>query len=249
MNTELNFKRLGLFMRRQLYLNFASLWTALAAILGLLFIISAIVLYSRPATVMGLPGLLGLRNFYLVVFMLAGYVFTSKVFDEMHAPQKSFMFLTLPVSAAEKLLSAWLITSPVYVLLFCLVFLLLSLFDSLFIGQLDALPYLFDVHFFNCIKVYMVTQAVFLLGATAFRGNNFLKTLLALIVLAMLIGAYGASLGYLLFGDGTHQVRLGGELRETTEYIFTKIIPALFWWVLAPFLVVVSYFKLKERQV
>ncbi|WP_242923801.1 hypothetical protein [Pontibacter liquoris] len=249
MTTDLNLKRLGFFLRRQLYLNFSTMWMALATILGLLFLISAIVLYARPAIVMGLPGLMGLRNFYLVVFMLAGYVFTSKVFDEMHAPQKSYMFLTLPVSATEKLLSAWLITSPVYVLFFGLVMLLLSLFASLFSGQLHALPYLFDEHFFNCIKVYLVTQAVFLLGATAFRGNNFLKTLLALIVVAFAIAAYTGGLGYLLFGQSNYRGGPSDEFKDTAEYIFKNIIPLLFWWLLAPFMLLVSYFKLKERQV
>lgn len=249
MNTELNLKRLGFFIRRQLYLNFSTMWVALATIVGLLFIFSTLVSYFQPATVMGDPPLIGLRNFYLVVFMLTGYVFTSTVFNEMHAPQKSYMFLTLPVSATEKLLAAWFITSPLYVVLFGLIMLLLLFFSSLVAGSLDALSFLFDRNFFAVIRVYLVTQAVFFLGATTFRGNNFLKTLLALILVAFAIAAYTGGLGYLLFWDGTHQVRLGGEQRDMTEYIFTKVIPMLFWWLLAPFLLLVSYFKLKERQV
>ena len=245
MNTELNLNRLGFFLRRQLYLNFSTMWIAIAAILGLLLIISALFASfdTDPDTV------LNLRNLYLVVFMLGGYIFTSKVFDEMHAPQKSYMFLTLPVSATEKLLAAWLITSPLYVLVAGLMMLLLTFFSALIAGNMEALPSLFDETFFNCVGVYMVTQAVFFLGATTFRGNNCLKTLLALIVVAMLIGAYGAGLGYLLFGHSNYGGGPSEEFRETAEYIFANIIPMLFWWVLAPFLLLVSYFKLKERQV
>jgi len=221
------------------------MWMVMAATVGVLLIISMWFVYFNRNPY----NLFDLRNLYLVVFMVGGYIFTSKVFDEMHAPQKSYMFLTLPVSAPEKLLAAWLITSPVYVVVFGLLMLLLSFFSSAAGGNLDVLPHLFDNQFFNCIKVYLVTQAVFLLGATAFRGNNFLKTLLALILAAFAIAAYAGGLGYLLFWDGTHQVRLGGEQRDITEYIFTKGIPMLFWWLLAPFLLLVSYFKLKERQV
>ena len=238
-------KRLGFFLRRQLYLNFSTMWIAIGAVLGLLFIISALFAFfnREPETV------LNLRNLYLVVFMLGGYIFTSKVFDEMHAPQKSYMFLTLPVSAAEKLLAAWLITSPVYVVVAGLIMLLLSFFSSLLAGSMEAFPYLFDKAFFNCIGVYMVTQAVFFLGATTFRSNNFLKTLLALIVVALLITAYTGGLGYLLFGQGNHRLEPNSELKDTAEFIFTKVIPMLFWWLFAPFLLLVSYFKLKERQV
>lgn len=245
MYTELNLKRLGFFLRRQLYLNFSTMWIAIAAVLGVLLIISVLFASfdSDPDTV------LNLRNLYLVVFMLGGYIFTSKVFDEMHAPQKSYMFLTLPVSAAEKLLAAWLITSPVYIIVFGLMMLLLSFLSSLVAGRLDALPYVFDDTFFNCVGVYMVTQAVFFLGATTFRGNNFLKTLLALIVAALLIGAYIGALYYLLFGSGNYYLPDGSEMKETIKYIFEVIIPMLFWWLLAPFLLLVSYFKLKERQV
>ena len=245
MNTELNLNRLGFFLRRQLYLNFSTMWIAIGAILGLLLVISALfALFNEDTDIVS-----NLRNLYLVVFMLGGYIFTSKVFDEMHAPQKSYMFLTLPVSATEKLLAAWFITSPVYVVVASLLVLLLSYFSSLLAGNIEALPYLFDRDFFTVIRVYMVTQAVFLLGATTFRNNNFLKTLLALIVVALLIAAYTGALGYLLFGQSNYRAGPGNEFKDTAEFIFTEIIPMLFWWLLAPFLLLVSYFKLKERQV
>ncbi|GAB3536371.1 hypothetical protein GCM10027443_26560 [Pontibacter brevis] len=247
MNTELNLKRLGFFLRRQLYLNFSTMWIAIGAILGLLLVISALVAYfnDEPDVV------LNLRNLYLVVFMLGGYIFTSKVFDEMHAPQKSYMFLTLPVSAAEKLLAAWFISSPVYVVVASLIMLLLSFINSLLAGNVQALPYLFDNTFLNCVGVYMVTQAAFFLGATTFRGNNFLKTVLALIVVVLLIAAYTGLLGYALFGNSGMRFEEGKatEFENTAEFITGTVIPFLFWFVLAPFLLLVSFFKLKERQV
>ncbi|RDV11046.1 hypothetical protein DXT99_25595 [Pontibacter diazotrophicus] len=247
MNTELNFKRLGFFLKRQLYLNFSSMWIAIGAILGLLLIISALFAYfnDNPDIV------LNLRNLYLVVYMLGGYIFTSKVFDEMHAPQKSYMFLTLPVSAAEKLLAAWFITSPVYVVVAGLVMVLLSFISASLAGNVEAFPYLFDETFFNCVGVYMVTQAVFFLGATTFRSNNFLKTVLALIVVALLIAAYTGLLGYILFGNSGMRFEEGkaNEFEKTAEFVTNTVIPFLFWFVFAPFLLLVSYFKLKERQV
>ncbi|WP_114782180.1 hypothetical protein [Botryobacter ruber] len=244
MNPQFNSTRLGYFIKRHLYLNVSSLWIAIAAVVGTLLVISALFAYFNPGT---LPGL---RNLYLVVFFVGGYFFTSKIFDEMHTPQKSYSFLTLPVSATEKLIGGWIITGPVYVLVFALFMVLLLFISSLIADRPEALPFLFDSNFFTSIKVFLVTQTIFFLGACSFRGNNFLKTLLMLFVLVLLIGMYGSGLAFLLFGEGNISVNAyPADLKNTMEFIIKQVIPFIFWYLLGPFLLLVSYFKLKERQV
>ncbi|MCC9136867.1 hypothetical protein ACFSKU_09810 [Pontibacter silvestris] len=245
MNPVLDLKRLGYFIKRQLFLNINALWIAIGAVGGALLVISALFAYFNPEV----DTLFGLRNLYLVVLFGAGFIFTSMVFNEMNTPQKSVTFLTLPVSTLERLLGAWLVSSPVFLLLFGAFMLLLTLISTLLAGQPEALSYLFDRDVLICVKVYLVTQTIFFVGACAFKGNSFLKTLLALFVVAMIITAYSGSLGFLLFGKAGVKVGPDGEFKDTVEYIFTKVIPFLFWYVLAPFMLVVSYYKLRERQV
>jgi hypothetical protein len=47
--------------------------------------------------------------------------------------------------------------------------------------------------------IYLVTHSVFLLGATYFRKNNFLKTLLALFLISLALNIYSGLVGWGVF--------------------------------------------------
>lgn len=226
-------------------MNVSTMWIAIVAIVGVLLVISGLTAVNSPTKIQNLVPL------YLLVLYVGGYIFTSKIFSEMHSPQKSYAFLTLPVSTAEKLIGALLIVVPVYLIIALAGILILSFTSGLVAGQPMLIPSLTSTEFIYPIGVFLVTQTFFFLGAVAFRGNNFLKTLLALFVIAIVIGGYSAGLGYLLFGGGEFNMGAGtaSEFKDTAEFIFKDVVPFLFWYVLGPFLLVVSYFKLKERQV
>src|ERR1039458_4072484 len=96
MENRFNPTRLLNFIRRQAVLNFSSLMIASGAVFGVLLVISLLVGYFGPGNI---PNLV---NVYLVAFFLCGLVFTGKIFAELHIPQKSYAWLTLPVSTAEK---------------------------------------------------------------------------------------------------------------------------------------------------
>ena len=244
MNAELNLARLGLLVKRQLVLNINTILIAIAAVVGVLLVISGLTAYSSPTKVQNLVPL------YLVVLFIGGYIFTSSIFNELHSPQKSYTFLTLPVSTAEKLIGTWLIVTPFFLLVSVAGIFLLVYLSSLVAGQPANLPSFTDTHFARTIGAFWVTQTFFFLGAVAFRGNNFLKTLLALFLIAVVVVGYTALLGYTLFGNGTaHIIPETSGLKDTAEFIFKDVVPFLFWFVLGPFVLVVSYFKLKERQV
>ncbi|MDX5421462.1 MAG: hypothetical protein LPK14_04355 [Hymenobacteraceae bacterium] len=245
MNTEFNLTRLGHFMRRQLYMNISSMWVAVVAIVGVLLVISGFTAYFNPHAISNLIPL------YLVVLFLGGYIFTSRVYSEMHTPQKSYAFLTLPVSTAEKLVGAWLIVGPIYLIAAVAGVFVLALFSALVAGQPANLPNLTSNQFIRPVGVFLVLQTIFFLGATAFKGNNFLKTLLALFILAVVLVAYTGLLGYMLFGNEGARFEEGAasSFEGTMKFITDQLIPFLFWFVLPLFLLVVSFFKLKERQV
>ncbi|TXK31553.1 hypothetical protein FVR03_19670 [Pontibacter qinzhouensis] len=249
MNPVFDLGRLGYFIKRQLNLNLNSLWIAIVSNFGTMLVISALFAYFNRQDE---EVLYGLRNMYLVAFSLSGYVFTSMVFKEMNSSKTSYAFLTLPVSKLEKLVGAWLVSAPVFVVLYGLMILLLAFFSSMLAQQPEVFPSLFDHNVWVCVKVYLVTQSIFFLGACTFNGNNFLKTLLALLVFAFIIGLYSTMLGYLLFnseGQVVNEQTMNPVLKDNFTFIFTKIIPFIFWYLLAPFMLVVSYFKLQERQV
>ncbi|WP_299825919.1 hypothetical protein [uncultured Pontibacter sp.] len=245
MNAEFNLTRLGYFIRRQLFLNINAMWIAIAAVVGVLLVISGFTAYFNPTKIYNLVPL------YLVVLFVGGYVFTSKIFSELHSPQKSYAFLTLPVSTSEKLLGAWIIAAPLYLLTALLGATILMLVSALVAGQSADLPNAFSsMQFLRMIGSFLVTQTFFFLGAVAFRGNNFMKTLLAMFIIAVVLVSYTGSLGYMLFGGRTaFQEGDAVALKNNMEFITERLVPFLYWYVLGPFLLVVSFFKLKERQV
>jgi MFS family permease len=243
MSTEINLGRLNHFMKRQLYMNISSMWVATAAVVGALLVISGLTAYFNPLAINKLIPL------YIVVLFLGGYIFTSRIFNEMHVSQKSYAFLTLPVSIAEKLIGAWLIVAPIYIITALTGAFLLIILTAAVAGQPIVLPNISDPDFIRTLGSFIVTQTFFFLGAIAFKGNNFFKTLLALFIIAMLWSMYGAGLGYLLFEQSNYRLQPGNELQKPFEFIFREAIPFMFWYVLGPFLLLVAYFKLKERQV
>jgi hypothetical protein len=67
-------------------------------------------------------------------------------------------------------------------------------------------------------------------------------------MMAVLI--FAGLLFLLLFGTTSlHIENVSPEFQYFMTDVFTKVLSFLFWYVLAPFMLVVSYFKLKERQV
>lgn len=246
-NNYLDFTRLSNFVQRQAVLNLNTMLVAAGAVFGILLVISLAIAYfdGNPDSSENL------KITYRFVFFLAGYVFTSRVFSELHSPQKSYAYLTLPVSTTEKVIGSWLLSSPVYVLGYWIMISIIFLITKLITGTPVTIGLLFDRGFFNAVGTYMVTQTIYFLGAVYFRKNNFLKTILSLFVLIVFIGLYSGLLVWLLFGGSiSGQDFPKGEMQITGPGdIIGQIAEIFFIYILGPFMLIVSYFRLKERQV
>ena len=234
--------RLAQFMRRQATLYLQPALLAAGAVLGAMLIISLIVAMLKPENVAGLAGL------YQAVFFLAGFVFASQIFGELHSPQQSYAYLTLPVSTPEKLVGSWILSSLVYVVVYWVaVFLIFALACAVGNGMFSPFE-LFSNDFLRAVGTFLVMQTVFLLGACYFRKFNFLKTVFALFVVAVIVGGYTGSLAWLLL-DKISDNKIEEEFPDFMNNVATPALKLFFWYVLAPFMLIVSYFRLKERQV
>lgn len=245
-NNNFSINRLHHFVLRQLTLNTYPALIAYGAVFGLLLIISLLTAYFNAGHIDNLKGL------YLTVFMAGGFIFTSMIFSEMHTPQKSYAYLTLPVSASEKLIGSWLLSSPVFIVVFSVSIFIIGLISGAVANRPQFSMELFDHDYFIVVAVYLVTQTIFFLGAVYFRKNNFLKTLLALFALAAVLSAYSGLIFWILFGnnmEGMNENVSFGTFKGTIEFLAEQVIPFIFWYLLGPFMLVVSYFRLKERQV
>ena len=240
-----NPQRQMLLVRRQLSVSKQTWLIAAGAIFGLLLIISVLVAVFNPAD---LPEVQG---FYLAAFTFGGLIFTSLIFKELHSPHRSYFFLTLPASTLEKLAGAWLLTSPLYILGFTIVSFIIYFISFLIAGVPFSLSYFYNGGLGEAILSYMVIQTIFLWGAVYFRKNNFLKTLLCLILLGISLGVYAGLLGVLLFEGNSISITPTShpELIAFMEQGVAPTFQFLFWGVLGPYMLVTAYFTLKEREV
>lgn len=255
-NNHFSLMRLWLLIRRQVITNGYGLLIAFGGIAGMLLLIAVLMVVFNPNAVHNLNGL-----FYSILF-IGGFIYTSNAYSELQQVQRSYSYLTLPVSTTERLGSAWLLSGillPLFAMLAMTGVLLLAngilaLLPGYSFGHL-SLQALFSGSSMNAVGVYVVTQPIFLLGAAAFRKHHFIKTLLALFVFMVILNAYTGLLGWAMFGGlEEREIVMGAEqVPAHLERLFTQTIPlvaeVVFKYVMAPFFLVVTWFRIKERQV
>lgn len=126
---------------------------------------------------------------YLPVFafslLLGGAIFTSSIYADIHSPTQRYLALMLPVSALERFTSRYLISGPLFLMYFILMF---RVFEFIARGftlafQDEVLPSLNlaseEIHLF--IWTFVAGHALVLLGAILFRNYALPKTALAMM--------------------------------------------------------------------
>ena len=248
-----NLKRLQYFIYRQAVLNIHSVIISGGSIFGVLLLHTIIMSNFSPLQVAKIPG------FHIGIFFIAGFILTGKIFSELHDPLKGYFYLTLPVSNLERLIGSWFLSSPLYIIGYgTFTFLMISLAVAITDSPVTVSSF-FDIAYLRYISIFLVLQTVFFLGACYFQKNIFSKTLLSVFLFFLSIGILTFIFGYFLFFNSekagsaeNFQFFLYSENNNSflfdIQNKFIDIITFLFWYILGPFMLLVSYFKLKERQ-
>ncbi|NBC83253.1 MAG: hypothetical protein GVY19_07700 [Bacteroidetes bacterium] len=200
-----------------------------------------------------------MMGWYMPVFFIIGLIHSAHAFGDLSTPAKSYQYLLLPASNLEKFVSVWLTASIFYVVAGYIIFLLAAGFG----GGLAALlfDYTIDYQSFNrighlnAISGFLIIQTIFILGSLTFRSGAFLKTILSVVVFLIALGIVSAIVtrfiagGFMWdfgshFGDNMHY-----EMQELFGHYVPTIAKILYWGIMGPFFLVVSYFKLKESEV
>jgi len=252
-NSLFNIDRVRFLLIRQLRFSTQSLLIGFAAVAGLLtFILTMRVIFGNTP--------LDSTTFFgniMPYFFAGGFVFTSSIFSELKTSHRGYLYLTLPASALEKLAVAWFTSAVLYMVAALVVMfiinLLLMAFALIFMSPQVPFFNLLDPSMLKAYAVYMVTQSVFFLGSIYFRRVHFLKTMLSLFVIGVIIAIYTSIAARLIifhnFSSFQFDADLPDNIKNFFENTFAPVIRVLFWYCLAPFFLVVSYFCLKERQV
>ncbi len=197
-----------------------------------------------------------------LVFLIGGTLFTGASFAELNDERARTQYLNLPASSLEKFISKWLITAPIFVIVAILFYWLFTVLLAAFTN------YWFDFSFpafqpFNTlnwllIRIYLVGQTVFLVGAIYFRGFDAAKTVLLLVLVGMLLWLVGGATFRIAFWevfDGLVSIRpdvmnvMNDDYKDFITNDVWPLLQKIFWFGVAPLFLVVGYFKIKETEV
>ncbi|MFC2136842.1 hypothetical protein ACFLTE_01575 [Bacteroidota bacterium] len=254
MNNFFDIKRFLHLIKRQFILNNKSIYITLASASAVMFVLFLLIAISSKDCMY-----VEQINLFYTIFYIGGYILSSKIFNELSDYRTGYIYLTLPASNFEKLISGWLFSSFVY----SIIGLISVIIISTLANALASLIMGFDFFAFNyefkylilASGVYIVTQSVFILGSASFKKHAFLKTLLSLFIIGMAISIIAGFLTWGIIGEfkidhtSIETQNLPPGLSYFFEEQFPIIVKIVFWYLAAPFILLISYFKLKESEV
>lgn len=220
------------FMRKKMLVVGMAISICILAILGLLSLIG-----SSPDQFIQK---VFVRN-ALSIMTFVGAALSSVMFSELNSSDSAVPYITLPVSSAEKLIAAGLMIYIGYTI----VGLTIVYFFSLVIG-LD-----FNSFFAELTPGYLLNylsfQTIFLFGSAFFRSNNFLSTLLSVMLFFAAIALISVAIANLYQGP---LVRFGNPVMDVIEtFRNSTILMLLFHLGLSGLFLGLTYRRLQTRQI
>jgi hypothetical protein len=245
MSEQLSFRRFSLLLRSDVLAGYRLLLIASAALAVLLVFGALIGGYNGG----------GFRTYYdgcfIATLFACGLIGTSLSFRELHDKHRNISYLLLPASALEKTL-ARLAFGTVGAIAFALVLvtvmaLLAEGLNLAVFGVQNEVFKPFGWLPWTMIAHYVVAQSAFFLGAAWFRKAHFIKTVLALNLLAVCQSVLGALLVWLLsmqFDSAPYEVDL-----EPLNGLFQAVWRPTYYGALPLFLWFVAWLRVREAQV
>ncbi len=211
------------------------IYGGLATVIGLLLITKLMLTFFPQSHQLFGPFMFSI---FTVLVTYGGYAFSSTMFNELNAPSSATQFLTLPASTLEKLTAAWLVSYVAYTAVGVLAIYILSLMVGEDVSSASTMTGLSDFY------IYTITQSIFLFGAAYFKANNFLSTLIAMIVVAL-----GTSLLFIGLKAVFPSLSLFFSSRGTGWLISSSAVSAIFTVIISASFLSFTYLRLKNRQI
>lgn len=249
---HLDFLRLSNLIKIEIITNYRTLLLGAGAITGVLLFLSL-------ATVRSSFSWNFHDTFYPFVLFLVGYIFTSTAFKELHQYPRNYSYLTLPASILEKFLTKFLLTSVGFIIITLIGYFVFSILaavlTNLVFGRSFPLFDPFNSDVWTVIKVYFITQSIFLFGSVYFKSHSLLKVLLSsflfsifislLFLLTFKIVFHSYSMYELNFSVNRYEF----YQMESLGRAIATVSKAIFHYMLAPYFWVLTFLRLKETEV
>lgn len=273
MSQFFSFHRFALLVRKHWTDNKKRYGLSVLAFIGLLiawFVFAMLTELDRP-----MDSEVQQVTFFFSLFAV-GTFYASQYFRELGSKAKGSNFLLVPASAFEKLLCSLLYTVLLFFVVFTVVFYLV---DSLMVTLLNALPRTNGptgrqavVNVFNIILLrfnndstinfllfFFAVQSAFLLGSVYFEKYGFIKTIISGFVAFFIIFCFLFFFTEQLLPPGDYPRGFLTSYRVHVDGINDPLVQIPRWigevfrflamYAITPFLWVVTYCRLKEKQV
>jgi len=255
MNNTFDFNRFSLLLKRELLSENKKPLIVAGAIFGFLILFA----FIKIRTLGNYEGMnWGMFPFVIII---GGVIFTSTIFHEFNDKTGTHHYLSLPASTFEKFLSKWLITAILFPIVASILFWVYTkIGDAIFFKyhpEANYIPWkLMDWWSIFFIKIYVVYQSTFLIGAIVFQKYTFFKTSLAHWIVAIVSAIIGAILFRILFADmfdGLYpkqhwNLQTSDEVIHFMENTFLTILEYALWFLVPTIMWTVGFFKLKEKE-
>ena len=196
---------------------------------------------------------------FLIGLFLSGGLFTNSMFKEFSNKPEGIWLLNIPATSLEKVFSAVLLSSVVFLLVYLGVFFLV---DGLYLsltGQERSVLHIFRNGFHEFIFLYLIFNGIVLLGRATFIKHSFLKTMVLLIVGVILLNLFNNFTLEYMMPDLTVVSSMpfnGFQFRHSGDNVHV-LLPAAtraafmpFLWVLLPLaLWGITWLKIKEKEI
>ena len=263
MNNFFNYHRFALLVKRQWVENRRLFLMALATLLGLGIVIYSLGTNWRNGNLMLIEIRMAL---FFIGFFSAGSFFTNYIFRDLSDKNSSTSFLLVPASHFEKKLSACVYVFIVFPIVFLILF---SVIDYSFVNianniasdlniigkkpNMFLIDYLRDGNYRRLnfpIPAWFCVQAFVILGSISFTGWSYIKTGFTGFAILFVVVLFVGFMQKLFLDDfsnklsGAHYFQIKPTRDMLNGYVMFGIK-----YVLTPLLLVIAYFKLKEKQV
>lgn len=270
MNQFFSFKRFSLLVLKHWADNKKRYGLSLLAFIGLLITWFVFTMLTRFDEVpMGTP--VQYVTFFLALFGVGSF-YASQYFRDLGSRAKGINFLLVPASAFEKLLCSLLYSVLLFFVVFTacyyLVDVLMVAIAKTFPGnKKPAVVNVFEIILLrfnrdstiNFLLFFFSVQSVFLLGSVYFEKYSFIKTIICGFVAGFILFCFMYFFNEQLLPDGdypkgfltSYRVRVDGvndKLVEVPRWI-GEVFRFLIMYAVAPFFWIVTYYRLKEKQV
>ncbi|MBK8809067.1 MAG: hypothetical protein IPO21_21525 [Bacteroidales bacterium] len=251
---SINLPTIFALIKRQIVINKNAFLITNGAIIAFIFVILCVELFVQ--------GHLTTQSYTDLIFpvvFIGGLIYTSTIFGELNKPLKSMFYIMLPATILEKLLASWALSSILLLLSSILLTYILNLvfivIGMSFLSTDVMVVNLFTSDALEFYTAYLFLHSLFFMGAVAFKRLNFFKTILATFIFLFSFAMITAASTFIIFSDFLKNI-VNGNMNNFENSIFLSqgpesggIYSYLIFSAIGLCLILISYFKLRERQV